>query len=271
MVKQFRHIALIFTLLILGGMANEAWADVTYHILTLPFTTKNTDGSNFKTDIRVEALRVVVQVTDNGGKVGLPEAYISPLLKPEAFHYYSASQVTASGSTVKVFANNNTTYTTYILGTPDLTAGTSDVSDNQHIYVVYDYDPSNSSICTPLGQSIKLDGTADYNIEVDDKNGGTPAFFTLNVVRGNRPAVLVASDLYDIDDITSKEPVEVKTGLFNDYDKVWGKLYYFRWKFLGSDPYNMQIVLSYNGTATYVEEGKTKPIYKDDHSNMLFS
>ena len=34
---QIRHIALILTLLLLGGMVNEAWAaKVTYHVLTLP-------------------------------------------------------------------------------------------------------------------------------------------------------------------------------------------------------------------------------------------
>ena len=41
MKKQIQHISLVLMLLLLGGMMNEAWADVTYIILTKPFNVKN--------------------------------------------------------------------------------------------------------------------------------------------------------------------------------------------------------------------------------------
>ncbi len=267
-IKRLHHRVFTFllTLLLLGGVVNEAWADVTYHILTRPFTTKKTDGTDNKTNIRVEALRVVVQVTDNGGKVGLPDKFKSPLLKDAAYHYYSTATVTQK---VQIYQNNATKLDTYADLTGVLTPGTSDVSDNDHIYVTYDYDPSDSDICTAYGQSLKLDGSEAYNIEV-----GSDAFFCLNVIRGNRPAVLPKEDqIKNIDDITSKEPVTVINGLYNDYDKITGKLFYFRWKLMGNDPYSIMLVLDYDGTATYVEEGKTKPlkVAGDNISNRLWT
>lgn len=271
--RHTRVFTFLLTLLLLGGVANKAWADVTYHILTLPFTTKKTDGSDFKSNIRAEALRVVVKATDNGGKVGLPAAYKSPLLNDAAYKYYKTATVT---SKVKIYQNNNTQLDTYSDISNELTAGVSTVADKDHIYVTYTYDPSNSTICTPLGQSIKLDGTEAYNIEVDDKNGDNKAFLTLNVLRGNRPSVLTADDLYNIDDITSTEPTEVKKGIYNDYDKKWGKTFYYRFKFQGSDPYNFKIVVAYDGTATYLEKEKNNvpvpiKIDGDDVSNMIWS
>jgi hypothetical protein len=58
-MKRIRqHIALIFTLLLLGGMMNEAWADVTYIILTKPFNVRNAANTeDYSTNIRLEALR----------------------------------------------------------------------------------------------------------------------------------------------------------------------------------------------------------------------
>lgn len=273
--RHTRVFTFLLTLLLLGGVANKAWADVTYHILTLPFTTKKTDGSDFKSNIRAEALRVVVKATDNGGKVGLPAAYKSPLLNDAAYKYYKTATVT---SKVKIYQNNSTQLDTYSEISNELTAGESTVADNDHIYVTYTYDPSSSTICTPLGQSIKLDGTEAYNIEVDDKNGDNKAFLALNVLRGNRPSVLTADDPYNIDDITSTEPTEVKNGIYNDYDKKWGKTFYYRFKFQGSDPYNFKIVVAYDGTATYLEKEKSNAevpipikINGDDVSNMIWS
>ena len=78
---RVKYIATIFSLLLLGSMVNEALAHtVTYHILTLPFSTKNSDdGVNLTdrfTNIRVEAIRVIV---DDATTVGLPSHFISPL------------------------------------------------------------------------------------------------------------------------------------------------------------------------------------------------
>ena len=60
---RIRNIALIFTLLLLGGIGNEAWAaKVTYHILTLPIDNSiyHMNGSeNVLNGKRLEAVRVV--------------------------------------------------------------------------------------------------------------------------------------------------------------------------------------------------------------------
>lgn len=56
-MKRYTHIYnryiayFLLTLLLLGGTVNEAWAVVTYHILTKPFST------TIYSDIRVEVLR----------------------------------------------------------------------------------------------------------------------------------------------------------------------------------------------------------------------
>ena len=86
---QFRHprvFTFLFTLLLLGGMANSAWAyKVRYHILTLPFDVKNHNNSAvYKEDIRVEALLVVV---NDSSTIELPAQYKSPLATD--FKYYT--------------------------------------------------------------------------------------------------------------------------------------------------------------------------------------
>lgn len=62
--KQYRHIALILTLLLLGSVVNEAWAaKVTYHILTLPIDSVNRYNYHMKAAVhgyRLEAFKVVV-------------------------------------------------------------------------------------------------------------------------------------------------------------------------------------------------------------------
>lgn len=114
MKRRIRHIALIFTLLLLGGMANEAWAavQITYHILTLPCkqtaTVPDVNGwiGNTRADLdgyRQEAIRVVV----NGSTVELPAYLKSPLAKN--FTYYQAAFVTKSNTAEKVYDNNSDT------------------------------------------------------------------------------------------------------------------------------------------------------------------
>ncbi len=69
MHKTRLHIIRIFALQLLllmaGGMLNEAWGRITYHILSLPFDTYQRDGTNniegstvskFQSNVRVEAL-----------------------------------------------------------------------------------------------------------------------------------------------------------------------------------------------------------------------
>lgn len=270
MLALKRHIALILTLLLLGGMANEAWADVTYHILSLPFTTYESNGSTIRThngvtceNIRVEVLKVASSETT----VGLQDDFKSPLLKDVAYRYYKTA---TTKTNVQIYANNgNVKYTVYSSLGGEMTAG-STLADNDNptdIYVTYDYNPLNDGICTELGQSLKLDGTATYNIEV-----GSQSFLAYNQVRGNRPGLIPESDLYNIDQISSDNMEEVKTGLYNDYDKKWGKIFYFKWKFYGNDPYNISIVLAYDGDGTYDENGtRTIKNPNSNNSNMIFA
>ena len=85
----------MLTLLLLGGMANEAWAvQITYHILTLPCkhtaTVPDDDGwvGNTRVELdgyRQEALRVVV----TGNTVQLPAYLKSPLAKNFTFYILS--------------------------------------------------------------------------------------------------------------------------------------------------------------------------------------
>ena len=218
--------------------------------------------------------------------MGLEDKFKSPLLKDAAYHYYSESKVTASANPVQIYANNDKTrFITYSIidsdsdgdevDESDLTVDVSTVANGAHIYVIYDYDPANSDICTPLGQSLKLDGSEIYNIEVDDKNGGTAGFLALNAHRGNRPAIIYKTNLYHIDNITSNEPIDVINGLYNDWSKETIKSFYFRWKLMGEDPYSIKLVIPYAGTASYNEPDKDKeqnvPIYADGVSNILFS
>ncbi|MBR6492724.1 MAG: hypothetical protein IKT13_02200, partial [Paludibacteraceae bacterium] len=88
--------------LLMGGAMSETWADVTYHILTKPFSTKKrpyvddpSDTNKLKVDvnaaledrqtnIRVEAFRY----TSSSSTIVLPDAYKSPLAKN--FKFYAA-------------------------------------------------------------------------------------------------------------------------------------------------------------------------------------
>ena len=135
MVRRYKYITILLALLLIAAEAN---AVVTYHILTLPFTTYKNDGTANYSNIRVEALRC----TSNDLTVGLPEDYKSPLA--QNFVYYAASDVTKSANRVKIYANNNTSFDTYTIAvspTP-LSEGTA-ITDGSDIYVIYDYNASN--------------------------------------------------------------------------------------------------------------------------------
>ena len=64
MKRHIQTLALAALLLLVGGVMNEAWARITYHILSLPITTYQRDGayniegttvSVFRSNVRVEA------------------------------------------------------------------------------------------------------------------------------------------------------------------------------------------------------------------------
>ena len=102
-----RHITLIFLMLLLGSMVNEAWAtDVTYHILTLPIDNSIYHMKPELSGKRLEAFKITVKKQTS---LELPVAYKSPLVlddpnnPDDGFKYYAASDVTVSGSAVKLF------------------------------------------------------------------------------------------------------------------------------------------------------------------------
>ena len=118
-MKQYRHIAyILLTLLLLGSVANEAWAaQITYHILTLPMKHTETvpDENGWVGNTRVvlngyrqEAIRVVV----TGTNVELPAYLKSPLAKNFTY-YQSAFVAKKSNNTEKVYENNNDTKTLF--------------------------------------------------------------------------------------------------------------------------------------------------------------
>lgn len=250
MKRMIQHIALILTLLLLGGMMNEAWAayKVTYHILTKPID-KNiyhlADDFNGK---RLEAVRVV---DNNATTVELPAAFKSPLATN--FRYYASSDVTKSATAVEMYSYNakNKSYYYSINASPTDIAGTA-VSANMDVYVTYDYDDT---------KGIKLDGSVNYNIPISD------GFLAFNRGRNNRLAVipksanrvseadLVSEDFVKIDvsNIPGTNINPYWSGNKNPRDNVGGQ-FHFMFQFVGSDPYNILIRTAYNKNYTYIEQ-----------------
>lgn len=226
---------------------------MTYHILTLPFTTKNSsDGVNLTdrfTNIRVEAIRVFV---DDATTVGLPPHFMSPLA--ENFKYYASANVTRQ--TASNFTNPQNTYFDgngraqiyqYMTTKYDLYAITTDspinpadytISSDQDIYVTYTYKTDNTIA--------KLDGSQDYNIKLGDR------FLCFNKDRANRPAAIPASNLTE-ENLTSNDFTYVAKPGFNNNAH---HNFHFRFKFEGNDPYNIVLRTSYNGDATFMESDK---------------
>lgn len=220
MKRMRRYITLVITLLLLGGMVNEAWADVkvTYHIITLPFDNPlTTDVESY----RVEAIKCTVTTVGTSATITLPESFRSPLATN--FKYWNTTTVANKESGVKVHSPNNCTYTNYgtctFSGNGDYTENSSTVTENTDVYVTYEYNASNT-----LG--IDLSGTKEYNIEL----GGTH-FLAFNFKRNDRPIAVAKAEVSNAT-LVSSEPV-------NNY--------YYLWKYEGSDPYNVTIKTAYNG------------------------
>lgn len=250
MIKRIRHIALILTLLLLGGMVNEAWAyKVTYHILTKPINNSIYHLKDVFSGKRLEAVRVV----DNSATtIGLPEAFKSPLA--ENFRYYASSDVTKSASAEEMYdySSTNKSYYYEINESPTDIAGNT-VSANMEVYVIYDYKTSNTIY--------QLDGSKDYNLSM---SGG---FLALNRGRNNRIAVIpensgrvsaedLASDDFvkiDVSGITGTNITNYWTGNPNPRDQVAGQ-FYFKFQLVGEDPYNILIRTAYNKNYTYMEK-----------------
>lgn len=263
------------------------WAtDVTYHILTLPI-----DNSiyHMKAEIsgkRLEAFKITVK---GQSTLELPAQYKSPLAT--GFTYYAASGVTVSGSAVKLFdaTNNQNKGYTYVVKGEDTSGDTSDdaipvaegttLSGNTaEYYVVYTYNTSNTIA--------KLDGSVKYNIRTkykDNKVWKDRGFFALNRGRNNRPALLptdnVNPEMLSSEDFMVAPVTGTSVGTYwssgdnkNSRDSTESK-FFFMFKFVGEDPYNIILRTAYNRDYTYIEknEGTNNFVYKWYKEASLFA
>ena len=276
-MKRIRqYIALIFTLLLLGGMANEAWAyKVTYHILTLPIDSTLRHNYHLKAefhDKRLEAFRVVDANATAVTKVGLPESFKSPLAKN--FRYYLSEKVTKSTTALRMYdyKDKNKSYHYTIENENDsITTAEYTISKSIDVYVTYEYDADNTIY--------KLDGSKDYNLSM---SGG---FLAFNRGRNNRVAVIpessgrvsaedLASDDFVKVDVSKIEGTNIKNfwdGNPNPKDKVAGQ-FHFKFQLVGEDPYNILIRTAYNKNYTYIEKhgSETSTYYKYYKDSYLY-
>ena len=267
-IKRLHHriFTFLLTLLLLGGVVNEAWAtDVTYHILTLPI---DNDIYHMKDEIsgkRLEAFKVTIK---GQSQLELPAQYKSPLAT--GFTYYATGDVTKSASAVKLFDATNNSNKAYIyevkgdakpIEDTDLPAGTAEY------YVVYTYNSSN--------EIAQLDGSVKYNIKAkgyDKGNDVEKGFFAYNRGRNNRPAVLpkgkvdpemlASEDFMKVDVSSTKVSPYWSSGDNKNKEALTGSKFHFMFEFIGSDPYNIIIRTAYAKDTTYIE--------KNDNSNNEF-
>ena len=274
---QFRHtrvFTFLLTLLLLGGAANQAWAyKVTYHILTLPInnTIYHMDGSGgVFANQRLEAVRVV---ENNATILRLPAEYRSPLAKD--FRLYDDSKVTKNDAALLYqFSTKDKSRYYSIANEADSLHWGDGVTKNMDVYVTYQYDSENTIA--------KLDGSESYNITIGD------GFLALNRGRNNRPAIIPKS-LVKAEDLASEDFVQYA---YTNDNKIPGTniatywqsndnkntksavagQFHFRFKFEGSDPYNIIIGTAYNKDYTYVEKhgSEAKYYYKWYKGSHLF-
>ena len=268
-------------LLLAGGVMNSVWAtDVTYHILTLPIDNSVYHMKAELSDKRLEAFKVTVT---GQSQLELPAAYKSPLVG--SFTYYAASDVTVSGSAVKLFdATNNQNKAFYytIKGGASPVAEKSGLSGSKaDYYVVYTYDASNTIA--------KLDGSVKYNINIVgyDNKGVVKekGFLAYNRGRNNRPAVLPKGKV-DPEMLSSEDFMKVdvsgtsvspywSSGDNKNKQALTGSKFHFMFEFIGNDPYNIIIRTAYDKDTTYIEKNdNSNPaefVYKFYKKGSLFS
>ena len=260
-MRQYRFIirTLLMMFLLLAGAQNKIWAtDVTYHILTLPINNSIYHMNAAVSGKRLEAVKVVVKEQT---QLELPAHFKSPLVPEDGFTYYAASDVTRSGSAIKLFdASNNShkafTYEVNGDATPvkEKTAVTGTTAD---YYVVYTYNASNTIA--------QLNGSVKYNLCVKNKG-----FFSLNRGRNNRPAAMPKAKV-DAEMLASEGFVHIDnpgSGIATYWDGKGDQKnkkediesqFHFMFKFEGVDPYNIIIRTAYDKNTTYIE--------KNDNSN----
>lgn len=256
--KHTRLFTLLLTLLLLGSVANEAWAyKVTYHILTLPINNSIYHMSTTLNGKRLEAVRVV---DNNATTVNLPDAYKSPLVK--TFTYYLDNETNIEKhDAVRMYDWGDKDMTCYYemkAGATPINTAEYTVSSNIDVYVTYDYDEDNTIA--------DLSGEKEYNLTMSD------GFLALNRGRNNRIAVFQKSlDLVKAEDLVSEDFVQypytsgnviagTKIGTYwqsndnkNTKANVAGQ-FHFIFKFEGSDPYNIIIGTTYDKDYTYIEK-----------------
>ena len=267
---QIRHIALIMTLLLLGGVVNEAWAyKVTYHILTLPINQEA--DVNFRYDYHMDAafegkrLEAFRYVDNNATIIKLPDIYKSPLAKN--FKYYYDGDNIVKTAAAPLYSDNTATksWSYSITNETAVVAENTTLTANWDIYVTYEYDDS---------KDIKLDGSVKYNITM---SGG---YMALNRGRNNRLAV-IPENLVSSEQLASEDFVYVDVSSVKDITTYWAtnnknkradveSQFLFLFKYEGKDPYNIVIASAYDKNTTYIEkhndrESQLYKWYKDSH------
>ena len=267
------HIRLFaLLLLLLTAAPHQSWAtDVTYHILTLPINPSTYDY-HMKSEItgkRLEAVKIVV--TDQT-ILELPAHFKSPLAT--GFTYYKASDVTKSGSAVKLFNESNNTHKGY---TYEVKGGAIPVVEKTELsgskaeyYVVYTYNASNTIA--------QLNGLVKYNLSVKNKG-----FFSLNRGRNNRPAVvptakvspemLASEEFAYIDSPGSGIATYWKDKTNYNKEVDVASQFHFLFQFEGVDPYNIIIRTAYDKNTTYIEknDNSSEYVYKYYKEGSFFT
>ena len=265
-----RTLYIILLLLMLGGVANEAWGQVTYIILTKPFNVRmspnnasynsslpeDDPANRYRSNIRLEALRC----TSTGTTVYLPNEFRSPMAKN--FKYWKTPTVTANtklyddtGTNPKVL---QTRYDIYSAVADEMSENSTLESNGNPttIYVTYDYDEDNTIL--------KLDGAHKYNIALN--SGDKMRYLCLNKNRANRPAAALATTV-SAQDLISDDFVQNVNG----FDGT--KMVHYQFFLCGEDPYNITIMTAYEGNETFTEKLAVESTsYKKPHKgSTLFA
>ena len=253
-----RILLLVLLLLAGGGMGSEAWADtrtVTYHVITLPFggTGSYLATSTNNIAYRIEAIKMTV-TQDDSEPIKLPVELKSPLIKYEAYSYYTDAG--KSVERVKIFPDNPSTYYTYnFSGKTPLAPGTTVGSLSSYdIYVQYIWDDEHDNLKEDYGKKLDLTGKKEYNVEI--RSGSSSWLYALNMDpgRGNRGQAVPSSEIKKLSDLYAEDWAVVK----RDIGGTDRKRFNFRWKLTNNDPYNIILQTAYNGEFQYTEDGYIK-------------
>ena len=256
--RLYRWILLMLTLLA-GGVANEAWAvEVTYHVITLPFgdNTGYYDEDNFvNVKYRIEAIKMTV-TQDVTAEIKIPTDLKSPLMKDEAYsYYYMGNSGVTKSDLIQIFPDNPTTFYTYTFdNTKVLAPGTkvSDLGANTDVYVTYIWDADHDHLKEDYGKRLDLTGNKRYNIELSTNSGRWFYALNMNPERGNRGQAVPEGKLKSLYDLASDDIVTID-GTVNGKNQ-----FYFQWKLINNDPYNIILQTAYQGDFVYKENNVPK-------------